>query len=273
MEEAQEQSDGEVELAGFSDRVVAFSVDYALFAAGYFVSLKLLFPAYPVLLNPHGMKWSLLWIALFIVYHAALSMDGRATLGKQLLGIRVVNLDGEPVGLGAAILRSASYLLSSVLCAGFLWMLFTSARQTWHDLIGGTVVIRLRPETAKRKTLVRAGAAACIFAFAGVWFWNFIIGEYYYRTMTVAYAHVGVKEIDVLQRRYYDRNGRFATNILTLATLSGDPKAFLRDMWRLYDREAGIKFYAKGKTYRMVAQARDADKTKVDIIGPLKPIE
>ncbi|MXP66000.1 RDD family protein [Roseomonas sp. M0104] len=73
-----------------------------------------------------------------------------ATPGKLLLGLRIVDArtGGRP-SFPRMLARYLGYILSTLpLCLGYLWMLWDSHRQCWHDKLGGTVVLRLpRPST------------------------------------------------------------------------------------------------------------------------------
>lgn len=65
------------------------------------------------------------------------------TLGKRLLGIRVVGIEsGQTIGYQRAATR---YLVSIVsgLCIliGYLWMLWDPEKQTWHDKASSAVVV------------------------------------------------------------------------------------------------------------------------------------
>jgi hypothetical protein len=64
------------------------------------------------------------------------------TIGKKLLGIKVVSLDGSPLNWRKGILRTVGYIPSYVFGLGFLWATGDTYKQTWHDKITGTVVVR-----------------------------------------------------------------------------------------------------------------------------------
>lgn len=69
------------------------------------------------------------------------------TPGKWMLGIRVVKRDtAEPAGFWRMALREVvGKLISGVLCyLGYIWALVDANRQTWHDKIARTLVIRTR---------------------------------------------------------------------------------------------------------------------------------
>jgi uncharacterized RDD family membrane protein YckC len=78
------------------------------------------------------------------IYLRALGRTGQ-TWGRQIVGVRVVRKQGdEPLGFGLAFLRQfIQGLISGSLCGlGFLWMLWDKDKQTWHDKITGTIVVR-----------------------------------------------------------------------------------------------------------------------------------
>lgn len=258
---------GELNLATFGDRVVAFTADIALAAAGYFLTLKLAFPAYGVLMNPHSGRWVILWTALFLIYQALMGGEGRVSLGKRLVGIRVVTADGEPLTLGQSLLRSATYLVSSVLNLGFLWSLFNPAKQCWHDLVVGSVVVESRPRAPFERVLVKAGATACLSFFAGLWYWNTLAAPRYHQLMDVAYAQVALEEIATLQRIHRRRHGRYADNLLTLAPLTGQPLTFMQDMTNLFDVKSGVRITTSRKGFTILARAMDSARTPVTFSG------
>jgi uncharacterized RDD family membrane protein YckC len=64
------------------------------------------------------------------------------TPGKALLGLKVVRKDGAKVSFGRALLRFFAYWISMLpLFLGFLWVIWDSKRQGWHDKIAGTQVL------------------------------------------------------------------------------------------------------------------------------------
>jgi hypothetical protein len=58
--------------------------------------------------------------------------------------LKVVRTDGRPMDLGVSLVRSLSAAFSAVaLCLGFFWAGWTSTRQSGHDLIADTVIVRV----------------------------------------------------------------------------------------------------------------------------------
>ncbi len=65
--------------------------------------------------------------------------------GRKLTDIKVVDKLGNPIGFRKSLFRNflALGLSASFFYFGFLWMLWNKERQTWHDLIMKTYVIRI----------------------------------------------------------------------------------------------------------------------------------
>jgi protease PrsW len=87
----------------------------------------------------------ILWgmLAVVVLYHIATTAGLGGTLGKLILGYRVVTADLGKIGWGRA---SARYLAQSASIVafglGYLWIAFDGQKRSWHDLIAGTVVVR-----------------------------------------------------------------------------------------------------------------------------------
>jgi uncharacterized RDD family membrane protein YckC len=65
-----------------------------------------------------------------------------ATIGKGVLGIRLVNGQGQPIGAGMSFLRQLVHILDSLACyLGWLWPLWDAKNQTFADKIMNTVVV------------------------------------------------------------------------------------------------------------------------------------
>lgn len=72
------------------------------------------------------------------------SSASRATLGKKLLGLQVVDLSGEQISFGRATGRYFGKIVSSlILLIGYLMQPFTEKKQALHDIMAGTLVIKV----------------------------------------------------------------------------------------------------------------------------------
>jgi uncharacterized RDD family membrane protein YckC len=138
-----------VAVVGFGKRLASTLVDGVLvFAMTLLVAFVLAFIAVFVdMYTPDDaeMTGALLYLVILVLsiayYVRSWSKTGQ-TLGKQILGIKVVGTDGNPVSSGKALLRYVGYVVSGIaLSIGFLWMEFDRKRQGWHDKLAGTYVV------------------------------------------------------------------------------------------------------------------------------------
>ncbi|MEC7641049.1 MAG: RDD family protein [Nitrospinota bacterium] len=85
---------------------------------------------------------TLLWTFYFVYFIGSAGQ----TLGKKLMRIKVVPAaeDNVEMDYKTAFNRFLGLTVSaSALFIGFIWALFNDKRQTWHDLMANTIVIKL----------------------------------------------------------------------------------------------------------------------------------
>ncbi len=86
------------------------------------------------------------FVVLYMVKARPLSRTGQ-TIGKRALNIRVIREDtGQLLTGGQALGREAfAYFVSGqIFYLGYLWMLWDDQKQTWHDKVVSSVVVRTR---------------------------------------------------------------------------------------------------------------------------------
>ena len=87
-----------------------------------------------------GDYFPLVATAYFIVLWA---LKG-TTLGGVVLGIKIVRVDDKPVDWAVALVRSLGAFLSLCLVGlGFIWVVWDPRRQSWHDKIAGTTIVKM----------------------------------------------------------------------------------------------------------------------------------
>lgn len=89
---------------------------------------------------------SVAWIVIPLVvaplYFIFLFWISGQTIGKYVMGLRVVRLDGSPMTLLSAVVRWFGYFVSTLpLGLGFLWVTVDSRRLAFHDHLAHTCVI------------------------------------------------------------------------------------------------------------------------------------
>jgi uncharacterized RDD family membrane protein YckC len=85
-------------------------------------------------------------LAFYLSYYMGFWMLLGQTPGKWIMGVRVVGIHGERVGLSRAVLRLVGYFLSGILFIGYLWILVDKRRQGLHDKVAATIVVYSWPE-------------------------------------------------------------------------------------------------------------------------------
>jgi uncharacterized RDD family membrane protein YckC len=134
----------QAQAAGFWIRALAYLVDAFL--------LSLVGGAFPYLVIPAqnagqqtqnaGGGSTLLAFLYFVFFWSYLG--GGRTLGMRLCGLRVIQEDGKPLGLLAAVVRFIGLVISFLVCfLGVLWVAFDARKQGWHDKLARTVVLRV----------------------------------------------------------------------------------------------------------------------------------
>lgn len=125
-------ADATMERAGFWIRTAALLLDIILIAI---VGSLLPFG------HSDSHHVSLLLLAL---YGAVMWKYKGTTIGGVICHLRVVRLDGRAIDWPTAAVRALGCFLSlAVAGLGFLWVVFDPERQSWHDKIAGTVVVRV----------------------------------------------------------------------------------------------------------------------------------
>ena len=82
----------------------------------------------------------LLWLA----YHVGMWTWKGTTIGGIVCGLKVVREDGRPLDFTVALVRSLAAVFSFVaLGIGFFWAGWSPERQSWHDKIAGTVIVKV----------------------------------------------------------------------------------------------------------------------------------
>jgi len=82
--------------------------------------------------------------AMVLYYVVPVGRSGQ-TLGKRATGVRVVDATtGAPIGGGRAFGRwlFAGFISSNVCLLGYLWAIWDGRKQTWHDKVVTSVVVK-----------------------------------------------------------------------------------------------------------------------------------
>jgi uncharacterized RDD family membrane protein YckC len=85
---------------------------------------------------------SLVTFLIIISYHVIFWTFAGQTIGKAVMGIKVVSFKGKRMTVARSLLRYFSYFVSALpLGLGYFWILIDDKRMGWHDHLSGTRVI------------------------------------------------------------------------------------------------------------------------------------
>ncbi len=138
--------------AGFVTRMLALMIDLVLLslfatittATGqFFVQMLTLDRWTKVIVN---IATLLVIIGAVFVYEITFVTLAGQTIGKRVMGVRIVGADGSRVKPSQALKRLAGWLLSLPLFWGFLISLVDDQRRAFDDRLAGTLVIYAWPE-------------------------------------------------------------------------------------------------------------------------------
>lgn len=133
---------GSVTYAGFWIRVAAFLVDLVILAA---LSATLFFFFLSVVGTHMAIVLAMTILSVVQLFYEGYftSRNWYATPGKRALKLHVLDTQLQPMGFGVAMGRSFLKTISwATFGLGFIMAAFTTRKQTLHDLMIKTVVVR-----------------------------------------------------------------------------------------------------------------------------------
>lgn len=97
------------------------------------------------------LKWSFIIGFPLVFFSWCECSSYQATPGKKAMGIKVVDLRGNRLTFGRALVRNLGQIVSGVFGIGYLIALFTPRRQALHDYMASCVVVIDKERKTLRK--------------------------------------------------------------------------------------------------------------------------
>lgn len=132
------------EFIGFWKRVVAYIIDVVIvmvvaFVVSIILRMVMTFSSEEAVGQMAMSVYTIVFFSYFILLESSAK---QATVGKGLLGMKVINRDGERLSILNAAGRNIARILSGLIFAiGYLMVLFTKKRQALHDILAKTYVV------------------------------------------------------------------------------------------------------------------------------------
>jgi len=261
----EEKQTEKVEYASVAERFVALLIDYGFVFIPLLFLTRLVLSQMPVVKAVDALIPAIVIINIcFIAYETIFSCADRVTLGKALVGIAVMKEDESgPIGWWRSFLRAIGYYISAALLGcGFLWAFVDDRHRSLHDMLGGSVVVRVRRKSTGEKILLHVVGFVLLFAFGYVVYQNVWGGSSWREKAKVRQAQEFLDKISYLEEVHRVIYGDYTTDYLRLVLLSGDPVQFQRDMNNvIYNK--GFRIGVKDGKYKIMARAKDEKNTVV----------
>lgn len=265
-ETAAQEVQPQFERAGIFERAVAFAIDMlGLFLVNYIAGY--------VLIRKMGMfsadnYWILLifFYALFILYCGFFTTGGRRTLGKFLVGIKVIDRKtGGDLTFGKACLRAVIYFVNFFTAfAGFALALVNKRRLALEDIVAGSEVITTREKSPNESIAIAALGSMLMAGLIFYVYYLFFITPSVYQRELVDNARDQINKLAFLEEVHYQNFGRYTSDLMRLALISGDPVQLQRDIQKNL-RRRGFSIGINKEGYQISGIAKDKEETIITV--------
>ncbi len=148
--------DLEYDLASVGERMVAWLIDAAIFVA-YFMLLNLVSGATGATIFIEKNPWISFFLSMPFVFYNLLcdvGLNGQ-TVGKKVMKIKVVSLNGEQATIGQYMLRWLFRMVDIFILGlpALISIIVSEKNQRLGDLVAGTTLIRTVPRSAFQQTI------------------------------------------------------------------------------------------------------------------------
>jgi len=128
----------------FPQQTIVYGAFWERFAAALLDGFILVIPTYVLQSMMGNMSGSVVSILVNWLYSALLeSGENQATIGKRALGLKVTDMNGHRISFANASGRFfGKYVSAIILLIGYLMMLWDDKKQTLHDKMAGTLVVK-----------------------------------------------------------------------------------------------------------------------------------
>ncbi|AST91530.1 RDD family protein [Sutcliffiella cohnii] len=148
-------------LAGLGSRAAAFLIDQAIITITYLLLFLLFYfidESISIFADGSSILFAVIIISIFVIqwgYFFVLEFFyGGRTIGKKLIGIRVIQENGHSLTLLSSIIRNLLRIIDALPTSYFIGMImvfFHSKHKRVGDIVAGTIVVHERSKKKKDK--------------------------------------------------------------------------------------------------------------------------
>ncbi|GAF63169.1 hypothetical protein BTS2_0060 [Bacillus sp. TS-2] len=154
------------QLAGLGSRSIAFVIDqliltiFSIVFSIVYLNIIMRLDSLLVFMDVFSTPFMILLLFLFVVnqgyYIIYEYVSGGKTIGKKIIGIRVMQENGHSITFLSSLIRNLLRFVDSLPAAylvGLLCIFFHSKHKRLGDIVGGTIVVHERRTKKKKKSL------------------------------------------------------------------------------------------------------------------------
>lgn len=130
----------------FTEQVLYYGGFWERFAAAFIDVLIVTIPNFAIkfVLGNSGESYLITLVIDWLYYSLQESGSNQATIGKKAMGLVVTSTTGDRISFGQATGRYFGKIISAfILLIGYLMMIWDSKKQTLHDKMANTLVIKV----------------------------------------------------------------------------------------------------------------------------------
>jgi uncharacterized RDD family membrane protein YckC len=253
-------------IAGFNERFLAYLIDTLPFVFLSYYTLTLAIKnGFITYSSSIETKWKIIWSIIFIIYETIFTSGGRRTIGKKILGLKVISKDGNNLSLSKAFIRAIGYFISSfTFNIGYLLALTNSKRISLHDFLASSLVVKTKEKSAFVEGLILTLSWGLMAFFIANWANRTILKPTPLEQKQINEARRTLAKLAKLEEIHYRRYGFYTNDLKKLAELTGNINAVRYEISKTLEK-GSLEIASNGKSFIISAKAKNWRKTRIQV--------
>jgi len=253
-------------IAGFNERFLAYLIDTLPFVFLNYYTLTLAIKnGFITYSSSIETKWKIIWSIIFIIYETIFTSGGRRTIGKKILGIKVISKDGNNLSLSKAFIRAIGYFISSfTFNIGYLLALTNSKRISLHDFLASSLVVKTKEKSAFVEGVILTLSWGLMAFFIANWANRTILKPTPLEQKQINEARRTLAKLAKLEEIHYRKYGFYTNDLKKLAELTGNINAVRYELSKTLEK-GSLEIASNGKSFIISAKAKNWRKTRIQI--------
>ena len=253
-------------IAGFNERFLAYLIDTLPFVFLNYYTLTLAIKnGFITYSSSIETKWKIIWSIIFIIYETIFTSGGRRTIGKKILGLKVISKDGNNLSLSKAFIRAIGYFISSfTFNIGYLLALTNSKRISLHDFLASSLVVKTKEKSAFVDGLILTLSWGLMAFFIANWANRTILKPTPLEQKQINEARRTLAKLAKLEEIHYRKYGFYTNDLKKLAELTGNINAVRYELAKTLEK-GSLEIASNGKSFIISAKAKNWRKTRIQV--------